>query len=436
MSQNVWQLCLKHLERELPAEDINTWIRPLQAISGKTRTRLLAPNAYVRDHISKNYLERIRDIFEHLGESRDSAVVEVGEVNESSNESATVARIKTSRPIAESGLDSRYRFDNFVPGKSNELGLAAAQQVAQDPGGASYNPLLLYGGTGLGKTHLLHAAGNLIRETNPAAKVLYLHSERFVSEMITSIRKKTIDSFKAHYRTAEALLIDDIQFFAGKERTQEEFFHTFNALLESKQQIVLTCDRYPKEVEGLESRLRSRFGWGLSLAIEPPDFETRVAILMNKAQERGVQLDESVAFLIAKRMRSNVRDLEGALNTLFANARFTGRTITENFTREVLRDLLTVHDRLITIENIQKTVAEYYKIRMSELLSRKRTRMIARPRQVAMALAKELTEHSLPEIGDAFGGRDLHACRKIQELCDTDGRIREDKAKLLRSLTA
>ncbi|MFT5140068.1 MAG: chromosomal replication initiator protein [Lysobacterales bacterium] len=438
MSQSTWQLCLKHLERELPAEDINTWIRPLQEVSSKNRTRLLAPNAYIRDHISKNYLERIRDIFEHLGASRDSAVVEVGEARDNV---APLAKIKkTSRPIAESGLDNRYRFDNFVPGKSNELALAAAQQVAQDPGGVSYNPLLLYGGTGLGKTHLLHAAGNLIRESNPSAKVLYLHSERFVSEMITSIRMKTIDAFKSHYRSAEALLIDDIQFFAGKDRTQEEFFHTFNALLESKQQIVLTCDRYPKEVEGLESRLRSRFGWGLSLAIEPPDFETRVAILMNKAQERGVQLDESVAFLIAKRMRSNVRDLEGALNTLFANARFTGRSITESFTREVLRDLLTVHDRLITIENIQKIVSEYYKIRVAELLSRKRTRMIARPRQMAMALAKELTEHSLPEIGDAFGGRDhttvLHACRKIQELCETDGRIREDKAKLLRSLTA
>ncbi len=437
MSESIWQLCLKHLEHELPAEDTNTWIRPLQAISSKTRTRLLAPNAYIRDHISKNYLERIRDIFEHLGAARDSVVVEIGEAQ---NNSSPAIHVKTSRPIAESGLDNRYRFDNFVSGKSNELGFAAAQQVAQKPGGGAYNPLLLYGGTGLGKTHLLHAAGNQIRETNPSAKVLYLHSERFVSEMITSIRMKTIDAFKTHYRSAEALLIDDIQFFAGKDRTQEEFFHTFNALLESKQQIILTCDRYPKEVQGLETRLRSRFGWGLSLAIEPPDFETRVAILMNKAQERGVQLDESVAFLIAKRMRSNVRDLEGALNTLFANARFTGRNITESFTREVLRDLLTVHDRLITIENIQKTVCEYYKIRVAELLSRKRTRMIARPRQVAMALSKELTEHSLPEIGDAFGGRDhttvLHACRKIQELCDTDGRIREDKAKLLRLLTA
>ena len=435
MPQNIWQRCLKHLERELPPEDINTWIRPLQAIAGKSRTRLLAPNAYVRDHISENYLERIRDIFEHLGESRDSAVIEVGQAGKS-----TTIEIPTraSRPVAESGLDTRYRFDNFVRGKSNELGLAATQQVAQKPGGA-YNPLLLYGGTGLGKTHLLHAAGLLIRESDPTAKVLYLHSERFVSEMIQSLRRGSIDTFKTHYRTADALLIDDIQFFAGKERTQEEFFHTFNALLESKQQIILTCDRYPKEVEGLEARLKSRFGWGLTVAIEPPDFETRVAILLNKAQERGFQLDESVAYLIAKRMRSNVRDLEGALNTLFAHAGFTGRAITENFTREVLRDLLTVHDRLITIENIQKTVSEYFKIRVSELLSRKRTRMIARPRQMAMALSKELTEHSLPEIGEAFGGRDhttvLHACRKIEELCEMDGRIREDKAKLLRLLT-
>ncbi len=432
MSQNIWQRCLQHLERELPADDINTWIRPLQAISGRSQTRLLAPNSYIRDHISRHYLERIRDIFEHLGEPRESAVIEVGQA------APDVPRQAVVQPIARSGLDQRYRFDNFVRGKSNELGYAAALQVAQKPG-STYNPLLLYGGTGLGKTHLLHAAGLQMREQNPSAKVLYLHSERFVSEMIQSLRRGSIDAFKDHYRSAEALLIDDIQFFAGKDRTQEEFFHTFNALLESKQQIILSCDRYPKEVEGLEARLRSRFGWGLTVAIEPPDFETRVAILLNKAQERGVRLQDSVAYLIAKRMRSNVRDLEGALNTLFANARFTGRSIDEAFTREVLRDLLTVHDRLITIENIQKVVSEYYKMRVSDLLSRRRTRTIARPRQMAMALSKELTEHSLPEIGDAFGGRDhttvLHACRKISELCDTDGRIREDKAKLLRLLT-
>lgn len=435
MSQNIWLRCLKHLERELPVEDINTWIRPLQPVFDRSLTRLMAPNDYVRDHISTHYLERIRDIFEHLGEPRESAVIEVGNAPEPKQERRRTA---ARQPITETGLDTRYRFDNFVPGKSNELGFAAAQQVAQLPGGA-YNPLLLYGGTGLGKTHLLHAAGNLMREQNPDSKVLYLHSERFVSEMIQSLRQGSIDSFKNHYRSADALLIDDIQFFAGKDRTQEEFFHTFNALLESKQQIILSCDRYPKEVQGLEARLRSRIGWGLTVAIEPPDFETRAAILLNKAQERGVQLDEAVASLIAKRMRSNVRDLEGALNTLIANARFTGRAIDEAFAREVLRDLLTVHDRLITIENIQKTVAEYYKLRMSDLLVRRRTRTIARPRQLAMALAKELTEHSLPEIGDAFGGRDhttvLHACRKIEELLDTEGRLREDKARLLRALT-
>jgi chromosomal replication initiator protein len=459
MAHNIWQRCLKHLERELPAEDINTWIRPLEAIASNSRTRLLAPNAYVRDHISRHYLERIRDIFEHLGEPRESAVVEIGlpgarppgatragtqtaahTPTHNATRTANRALVETPdlEPPLQTGLDNRYRFDNFVRGKSNELGFAAAQQVAQKPGTA-YNPLLLYGGTGLGKTHLLHAAGNLLREHNPAAKVLYLHSERFVSEMIQALRQGSIDAFKDHYRSAEALLIDDIQFFAGKDRTQEEFFHTFNALLESKQQIILTCDRYPKEVQGLEARLRSRFGWGLTVAIEPPDFETRAAILLNKAQERGVQLDEAIASLIARRMRSNVRDLEGALNTLIANSRFTGRPITESFTREVLRDLLTVHDRLITIENIQKTVCEYYKLRVADLLSRRRTRTIARPRQMAMALSKELTEHSLPEIGDAFGGRDhttvLHACRKIAELCETDGRIREDKARLLRALT-
>jgi chromosomal replication initiator protein len=437
MTQNIWQLCLQHLERELPAEDINTFIRPLEVISSKKRTRLVAPNSYVRDHIATHYLERIRDIFEHLGNARKSVSIEDGLPTEiPTSNSKPQAAIES---VVATGLNSRYRFDNFVLGKSNELGFAAASQIAQKPGDA-YNPLLLYGSTGLGKTHLLHAIGNMIREQNPSTKVLYLDSERFVSDMIRALRHGAIDSFKKHYRSAGALLIDDIQFFAGKKSSQEEFFHTFNALLDSKQQIVLTCDRYPKEVEGLEARLRSRFGWGLTVAIEPPDFETRVAILMNKAQEKGVQLAEPVAFLVAKRLRSHVRDLEGALNTLIANARFSGREITESFAREVLRDLLTVHDRLITIENIQKTVCEYYKIRMAELLSKRRPRSIARPRQMAMALCKELTQHSLPEIGDAFGGRDhttvLHACRKIDELCETDGRLREDKVKLLRLLTS
>lgn len=437
MVEKNWQLCLQHLERELPPEDINTFIRPLEVVSSKTQTRLVAPNTYVRDHIAVNYLERIRDIFEHLGVKRTSVSIEDG-LPALKAKPDKVASASAPNPPVTTGLDSRYRFDNFVQGKTNELGFAAASQIAHKPGEA-YNPLLLYGSTGLGKTHLLHAIGNEIRKRNPSTKVLYTDSERFVSDMIRALRHGAIDNFKKHYRSAGALLIDDIQFLSGKKSSQEEFFHTFNALLDSKQQIVLTCDRYPKEVVGLEARLRSRFGWGLTVAIEPPDFETRVAILLTKAQERGLVLDEPVAFLIAKRLQSHVRDLEGALNQLIANATFTGRKITENFTREVLRDLLTVHERLITIENIQKTVCEYYKIRVSELLSKRRPRSIARPRQMAMALAKELTQHSLPEIGDAFGGRDhttvLHACRKIKELCETDGRLREDKVKLLRLLT-
>ena len=435
MSKNHWKTCLAHLERELPADDFNIWVRPLQVRSAKGRTVIQSPNEYVREYISTHYLERIRDIFEHLGAARETVTVDVSR----SHETAAPSAPKSGGPPLRTGLDRRYRFDNFVQGKSNELAFAAAQQVAHKPG-LAYNPLLFYGGTGLGKTHLLHAAGNLIHERDPEGRVIYLHSEHFVSEMIKALRSNTIESFKQLYRTAGALLIDDIQFFAGKDRTQEEFFHTFNALLDGQQQIILTCDRYPKEVDGIEARLRSRFGWGLTVSIEPPDFETRVAILLNKAQERGITLHDDVAFLIAKRIRSNVRDLEGALNTLFANARFSGQDITTAYAQEVLRDLLLVHDRLITIENIQKEVADYYKLRVSDLLSRRRTRTIARPRQMAMALSKELTDHSLPEIGDAFGGRDhttvLHACRKIDELCETDGRIREDRAKLVRTLTS
>lgn len=437
MSLSHWQTCLKHLERELPAEDFNTWIRPLQVKTSRGHMVLAAPNEYVRDYISLNHLERIRDIFEHLGAARDSVVVDVNRQKSAVVEAEN--KLPQRQTLVNTGLDRRYLFKNFVQGKSNELAYAAAQQVAKKPGSA-YNPLVIYGSTGLGKTHLLHAAGNLIHKRDPDSRVVYVGSEQFVSEMINALRGDRIEMFKQRYRNAGALLIDDVQFFAGKDRTQEEFFHTFNALLDSQQQIILTCDRYPKEVDGIEARLRSRFGWGLTVSIEPPDFETRVAILMNKAQERDVLLEEAVAYLIARRVRSHVRDLEGALNTLFANARFTGRQITEGFAQEVLRELFHVHDRLITTENIQKAVAEYYKLRVSDLLSRRRPRNIARPRQMAMALCKELTEHSLPEIGEAFGGRDhttvLHACRKIEELCDTDGRIREDRAKLVRQLTA
>lgn len=336
-------------------------------------------------------------------------------------------------------MRANYTFTNFVEGKSNQLARAAASQVADNPGTA-YNPLFIYGGTGLGKTHLLHAVGNGILAKKPDAKVIYMHSERFVQDMVKALQNNAIEEFKRYYRSVDALLIDDIQFFANKERSQEEFFHTFNALLEGNQQIILTSDRYPKEIDGVEDRLKSRFGWGLTIAIEPPELETRVAILMRKAQENQIRLPEEVAFFVAKRLRSNVRELEGALNRVIANANFTGRPITIDFVREALRDLLALQDKLVTIENIQKTVAEYYKIRVADLLSKRRSRSVARPRQMAMALAKELTNHSLPEIGDAFGGRDhttvLHACRKIVALKEETHEIKEDFQNLIRTLSS
>ncbi len=431
----LWKDCLNRLEREVALEEINTWLRPLQIDSSASdRLRLLAPNDFVRDQVEQHYLGLIQDFFGNNGIDRERVVVHTG-----GNGARQAVKTQPAKPRNGfvAGLDERYRFFNFVLGKSNELGYAAARQVTQDPG-KSYNPLLLYGGTGLGKTHLLHAIGHELVEKNPGFSVVYLHSEKFVSEMIHALRHNTIDAFKTRYRSVDALMIDDIQFFAGKDRSQEEFFHTFNALLESRQQIILTCDRYPKEVEGIEARLRSRFGWGLSVPIEPPDFETRVAILMKKASEAKLQLDEPVAMLIARRMRSNVRDLEGALNSLIANARFSGRRIDEEYTREILRDVLAVHDRQITMDKIQKVIAGHFSLRVSDMLSRRRTRTIARPRQIAMYLCKQLTQHSLPEIGEAFGGRDhttvLHACRKIDSLCETDAQIREDVARLLRTL--
>jgi len=430
----LWKRCLERLEHEIALEEVNTWLRPLQAeLTDSHGVRLLAPNDFVCEQVNEQYLSLIREFFATNGFDKRRIRVVVGG---NGHEPARGARSRANGGFT-AGLDERYQFENFVLGKSNELGFAAAQQVTQDPGKA-YNPLLLYGGTGLGKTHLLHAIGHELAKRNSEFKIVYLHSEKFVSEMIQALRHASIDAFKARYRSADTLLIDDIQFFAGKDRSQEEFFHTFNALLESRQQIILTCDRYPKEVEGIETRLRSRFGWGLSVPIEPPDFETRVAILMKKSMEAGLDLDDKVAMLIARRMRSNVRDLEGALNSLIANARFSGRNIDEEYTREILRDVLAVHDRQVTLENIQKVVAAHYHLRVTELLSKRRTRTIARPRQMAMFLAKSLTQHSLPEIGEAFGGRDhttvLHACRKIESLCETDARLREDRARLLRVL--
>jgi len=452
VSQALWDQCLAHLERELSPQQFNTWIRPLHAVDDESGLRLLAPNRFVKDWIDERFLTRIGEILTQLDQPSLEVRVEIGsqtsvEISKPAEVEAVVAN--SARPIASgnvsnansqknSSLNPNYTFDSFVEGKSNQLARAASSQVAMNPGDA-YNPLFIYGGVGLGKTHLVHAIGNEIIKNKPGAKVVYLHSERFVADMVKALQHNAIDEFKRFYRSVDALLIDDIQFFAGKERSQEEFFHTFNALLEGQAQIIMTADRYPKEVDGLEERLKSRFGWGLPVAIEPPELETRVAILMNKAQLSGVELPNEVAFFIAKRIRSNIREIEGALRRVIANAQFTGKTITMDFAKDALRDLLALQDKLVTIENIQKTVAEYYKIRVADLLSKRRNRSIARPRQLAMAMCKELTNHSLPEIGDAFGGRDhttvLHACRKINELRDEDSRIGEDYANLLRTLS-
>ena len=446
MSQALWDQCLAHLERELSPQQFNTWIRPLHAVSNDDELRLLAPNRFVKDWIDERFLTRIGEILDNIHQPRPSLSVEIGtQQNEITKPAPAEVSNKPASAVTpnpnnqkNSSLNPNYTFDSFVEGKSNQLARAASSQVATNPGSA-YNPLFLYGGVGLGKTHLVHAVGNEIIKNKPGAKVVYLHSERFVADMVKALQHNKIDEFKRYYRSVDALLIDDIQFFAGKERSQEEFFHTFNALLEGEQQVIMTCDRYPKEVDGLEERLKSRFGWGLTVAIEPPELETRVAILMSKAQLSGVELSNDVAFFIAKRIRSNIREIEGALRRVIANAQFTGKPITLDFAKEALRDLLALQDKLVTIENIQKTVAEYYKIRVADLLSKRRNRSVARPRQMAMALCKELTNHSLPEIGDAFGGRDhttvLHACRKINELRDEDSRISEDYANLLRTLS-
>ncbi len=440
----LWNRCIRDLQAELPEQQFNTWIRPLQAVEDDGRLRLLAPNRFVVDWLQEHYIQRILEIIDGSGGSTE-LVVEVGsrqgapEPQRASPQPMPRASSPEPGPaIIASRLNPAFNFQSFVEGKSNQLARAAASQVGENPG-TSYNPLFIYGGVGLGKTHLMHAVGNAMVARKPNARVAYVHSERFVGDMVRGLQHNKISEFKRSYRSLDALLIDDIQFFAGKERSQEEFFHTFNALLEGQRQIVLTCDRYPKEVVGLEERLKSRFGWGLTVAIEPPELETSVAILMSKAEADGVDLPEQVAFFIAKRIRSNVRELEGALRRVIANSKFTGRPINLDFAKEALRDLLALQERLVSIENIQKTVAEYFKIRVGDLLSKKRSRSIARPRQVAMALAKELTNHSLPEIGDAFGGRDhttvLHACRRIQSLRETEKRIDEDYLNLLRTLT-
>jgi chromosomal replication initiator protein len=443
LEASLWARCMRTLETELPEQQFNTWVRPLQALEGAGALKLLAPNRFVVDWVNANLLPRIGELLRD--ESSGGAPIVTVEVGSRARPipGLTSPVLPPSKPRRAEGLvvgariNADFTFESFVEGKSNQLAKAAALQVAENPGRA-YNPLFLYGGVGLGKTHLMHAIAHLIKERDGEARVAYVHSERFVGDMVRALQHNTINEFKTAYRSLDALMIDDIQFFAGKERSQEEFFHTFNELLEGQHQVILTCDRYPKEVDGLEERLKSRFGWGLTVAIEPPELETCVAILMTKAQAVSVMLPEEVAFFIAKRIRSNVRELEGALRRVIANSRFTGHAITLEFTKEALKDLLQLQAKLVTIENIQKTVADYYKVRMADLLSKRRSRSVARPRQVAMALSKELTTHSLPEIGDAFGGRDhttvLHACKRIKELRESEQRMKEDYSNLLRTL--
>ncbi len=503
LDSTLWQKCSLCLQDELPTQQFNTWIRPLEVTEAEQQIRLAAPNRFIKDWVADKYLNRIEELLgefaakgpievildigsngrarRSFGQAKSKPVAEESprspEVSERSLTSEvspglsssleprmdTAARAMSSDVVEESSatpgiqangsrsapeveggirhqssLIDGYTFDSFVEGKSNQLARAAARQVAENPG-ESYNPLFLYGGVGLGKTHLMHAVGNSLLAKNPDAKVVYLHSERFVADMVKALQLNAINEFKRYYRSVDALLIDDIQFFAGKERSQEEFFHTFNALLEGGQQMILTCDRYPKEIKGLEERLKSRFGWGLTVAVEPPELETRVAILMKKAEQEKIDLPPESAFFIGQRIRSNVRELEGALKRVIASARFLGRSIDIPLIKESLKDLLALQDKQVGMDNIQRTVAEYYKIKVADLHSKRRSRSVARPRQMAMALAKELTNHSLPEIGDAFGGRDhttvLHACRKIKELRDTDADIREDFQNFLRSLT-
>lgn len=503
MPQKVWHQCIDRLQDELPSQQFHTWIRPLQVQPDADALVLCAPNRFIKDFVIDKYAERIAELVRELSPERMIDIrLEIGQQMAQPStraESPSVLRAATAsgagvstapaaaprvapaippvisapnpapvapvgssevtpiRPVKGNGggaplrkvevegsishqhqLVDNYTFDSFVEGKSNQLALAAAQQVAENPGD-SYNPLFLYGGVGLGKTHLMHAVGHYLKEQNPQAKIVYLHSERFVADMVKALQLNAINDFKRFYRSVDALLIDDIQFFAKKDRSQEEFFHTFNALLEGGQQMILTCDRYPKEIDGLEERLKSRFGWGLTVAVEPPELETRVAILMKKATESNIELPHDAAFFIAQRIRSNVRELEGALKRVIASANFVRQPIDIDLIKESLKDLLALQDRQVSMDNIQRTVAEYYKIKVADMMSRRRSRSVARPRQMAMALSKELTNHSLPEIGDSFGGRDhttvLHACRKIKELRESNSDIREDYKNLLRSLT-
>ena len=427
-----WNKCTEKLENRLTQEDFNTWIRPLKGSLVKNTLELVAPNDFILNYVEKNLAEEITTLVKQQSKK------DISLVYKTMTKETFVDKYSNNKKSEDTKLVPSYVFDTFVEGKSNHVALAASKQVALNPKG-DYNPLFIYGGVGLGKTHLMHAVGNEILKNEPNKRIVYVHSEKFVSDMVKALQLGAMNEFKSFYRNADALLIDDIQFFAGKEQSQEEFFHTFNALLDRNNQMILTCDKYPKEIDGLEERLKSRLGWGLPVIIDPPELETRAAVLLQKASSMGVSLPNDCAIYIAQRIRSNIRELEGALKRVVANAKFTNQQIDLALVKDALKDLFVISAKMVSIENIQKTVAEYYNIKLSDLLSKRRSRSITRPRQLAMALTKELTRHSLPEIGEAFNGRDhttvLHACKKIAELRKESPSHEEDYRNLTRALT-
>ena len=427
-----WNKCSEKLENKLSQEDFNTWIRPLKGNLNKNTLEIVAPNDFILNYVETNLSDEILEMI------KSQSKKDISLVFKTLTKETFVDKYSNNKKSEDTKLVPSYVFDTFVEGKSNHVALAASKQVALNPKG-DYNPLFIYGGVGLGKTHLMHAVGNEILKNEPNKRIVYVHSEKFVSDMVKALQLGAMNEFKSFYRNADALLIDDIQFFAGKEQSQEEFFHTFNALLDRNNQMILTCDKYPKEIDGLEERLKSRLGWGLPVIIDPPELETRAAVLLQKASSMGVSLPNDCAIYIAQRIRSNIRELEGALKRVVANAKFTNQQIDLALVKDALKDLFVISAKMVSIENIQKTVAEYYNIKLSDLLSKRRSRSITRPRQLAMALTKELTRHSLPEIGEAFNGRDhttvLHACKKIAELRKESPSHEEDYRNLTRALT-
>ena len=431
--QNLWDACLRRLEQELPAQQFNTWIRPLAPEVGEAADTLVlaAPNRFVLELVRERFAARIERLATEASGRELGLRLVLARVVEAAARAVPVAPRTPEIPsnLERARLNPAFSFDSFVTGKANQLARAAAMQVAENPG-VSYNPLFVYGGVGLGKTHLVQAIGNQLADHRPQARIRYIHAEAYVTDVVRAYQQKSFDEFKRYYHSLDLLLIDDIQFFSNKGRTQEEFFYAFNALVEAHKQIVITCDTYPKEIAGMEERLISRFGWGLTVAIEPPELEMRVAIVLKKAEAESVALSEDIAFFIAKHLRSNVRELEGALKKVLAFARFSGRELSLELAKEALQDILSVASRQVSVEGIQKTVAEYFKIKISDMHSKKRSRNVARPRQVAMALAKDLTQMSLPEIGEAFGNRDhttvLHACRTIASLRKHDTALNRD----------